>query len=82
MTRIEPVGAMGESVPVLDTCEWCKRPSDTCEQVTVLACRQTHDSPAEYDDVPVCAACLERYAYLADPENAAYERARAGGWAD
>jgi hypothetical protein len=65
-----------------DTCERCKKQTDDCEYVTVQTCRQTHSSPAEYESVSVCQACIEYDEYLSDPFNAAYEAARASGWSD
>ncbi len=79
MTRMEPVGAFGDGV--LETCGRCRR-EKACETVEILVRREAFYSPAEYDEVPMCADCLELVAYLSDPDNAAYERAIARGWRD
>lgn len=67
--------ACGEWVPV----------SDTVTMIRQMA-RQTHSSPAEYDEEVWCATCRrqaeEREEYLSDPFNEAYERACANGWED
>ncbi len=80
MTRMEPRGAFGEGV-FIEACKWCKR-ATACQPVVVLERRATYSSPAEYGVVRVCADCRERNAYLGDPDNAAYEQARAQGWRD
>ncbi len=79
--RVEPVGAFGEGVLMKETCVRCKREKH-CEVVVVLDLRATYSSPSEYVEMLVCADCRERDAYLSDPDNAAYERARAQGWRD
>ena len=68
----------------MPTCDKCHRPADVLdlEMVEVLMARATMSSPAEYDEQSWCGACREREAYLSDPWNVAYERARANGWAD
>ena len=67
----------------MNKCSRCGTPvHDDAATVTILTARQTHWSPAEYDEVPVCDSCLEWDEYASDPYNAAYERLRAQGWAD
>lgn len=64
-------------------CSRCKTPvPDDASVVVICTARQTHSSPAEYDELPICDACAQYEAYISDPFNESYERARAGGWSD
>lgn len=66
------------------TCDKCgkARHSQSLETVVIHTARQTHSSPAEYEEQSWCSSCRERAEYESDPSNEAYERARANGWAD
>lgn len=73
---------LAASAPVeCDQCGDTVRTDDT-EEVTLQTCRQTHSSPAEYEVQRWCTICRTAAEYLSDPDNEAYERARASGWED
>lgn len=57
----------------IEACAVCDKdkPVNELTEVVVLTARQTHSSPAEYDDILVCDSCLE-----ADRHDPDYERAQ------
>ena len=63
-------------------CESCKKlvAPDEGKTLDVQTARQTHGSPAEYDEQFICHPCIDRAEY--EHENADYLWARARGWAD
>ena len=63
-------------------CDKCRKVVGEVSTVTIQTCGQSFSSPAEYEDQEWCATCVNRAEYESDPDNAAYERALARGWAD
>jgi hypothetical protein len=65
-------------------CDQCKKPTpaDELTTTTVKTANQTYSSPAEYDEIEICDACVQANEYYSDPFNRAYESARAQGWSD
>ena len=64
-------------------CDKCRKPAiGDLTTLIIQTCRQSFSSPAEYEEQEWCSRCINRAEYESDPDNEAYERALARGWAD